>query len=58
MPSALYQLTKKPLVGWITVQGVIKSCTYFGGIDRSLQVAIDIAVLVGFSQQIVEVPHG
>ena len=58
MPSALYQLTKKPLVCWITVQGVVKSSTYFCCVDSSLQVAINVAALVGFCQQIVEVPHG
>ena len=58
MSSALYQLTKKPLVGWITMQGIVKTCTYFCSIDCSLQVAINVTALVGFSQQIVEVPHG
>ena len=58
MPSALYQLTKKPLVGWITVQGIIKPNTYFSGVDCSLQVAIYVAALVSFGHEVVEIPHG
>lgn len=40
------------------MQSVTDADRHFGGVDGSLQIAVDVTALVGFRQEIVEVEHG
>ena len=57
-PQSIVHLSNEPFIFLITVQGIINANSYFRSIYGSLQVSVNVASLIRFRKQVVEVPHG
>lgn len=57
-PQSIVHLSNEPFIFLITVQSIVNANSYFRSIYGSLQVSVNVASLVRFRKQVVEVPHG